>query len=114
MNKAAALLLTILTGYLLRFHAPIPPLLRDACGGMAYVLAFAILASYILPPTLSALTALAFTCLIEFLQLWHPPFLEAVRHTLPGRLLLGTTFHWSDFPPYFAGALLARYLLKRR
>lgn len=114
MPKVAALLLTILTGYLLRFHAPIPATLRDASGGIAYVLAFALLASYLLPPTLSALAALVFTCTIEFLQLGHPPFLDAARQTLPGRLILGTTFHWSDFPPYFAGALLARRLLKRR
>lgn len=113
MPKAAAILLTVLAGYLLRFHAPLPAALRDAAGGLAYVLAFALLASYLLPPTLSALAALTFTCAIEFLQLWHPPFLEALRHTLPGRLVLGTTFHWSDFPPYFAGALLARTILKR-
>ncbi|MBL8211753.1 MAG: DUF2809 domain-containing protein [Bryobacterales bacterium] len=114
MPKAAAILLTVLAGYILRFHAPIPATLRDASGGIAYVLAFALLASYLLPPTLSALAALTFTCTVEFLQLWHPPFLEAARQTLPGRLVLGTTFHWSDFPPYVAGTLLARRLLKRR
>lgn len=113
MIRAAALLLTVLAGYFLRFQAPVPEWLRDASGGIAYVIAFAILAGYWLPPTLAALAALAFTSTIEFLQLWHPPLVEALRHTLPGRFILGTTFHWSDFPPYVIGALLARTLLKR-
>ena len=47
---------------------------------------------------------LAVTCLLEVAQLWHPPFLEALRATLPGRLLLGTTFSPRDFPAYFVGA----------
>ncbi|MDA0673585.1 MAG: DUF2809 domain-containing protein, partial [Cyanobacteria bacterium] len=43
------------------------------------------------------------TCALDFLQLWQPPLLEAIRATLPGRLVLGNTFTWGDFPYYFIG-----------
>ncbi len=54
------------------------------------------------------------TCLIEVLQLWQPPFLQAIRATFIGQLFLGTTFVWWDFPHYLAGCVLTwaglRYL----
>lgn len=46
------------------------------------------------------------TCILEFLQLWHPPLLEQMRSTLVGRLLLGSTFSWWDFPHYAIGCIL--------
>ncbi|WP_392532422.1 DUF2809 domain-containing protein [Nostoc sp. C117] len=46
------------------------------------------------------------TCIIEFLQLWHPPLLNEIRTTLIGKLLLGTTFAWWDFPHYALGCVL--------
>ncbi len=52
------------------------------------------------------------TCGIEFLQLWHPDFLETVRNNFFGRTLLGTTFMWTDFWYYSLGFLLCFLLLK--
>jgi hypothetical protein len=46
------------------------------------------------------------TCIVELLQLWHPPFLTAIRATFIGKLLLGTTFAWWDFPHYLLGCVL--------
>ena len=46
------------------------------------------------------------TCAIECLQLWRPPWLEAVRATLPGAVVLGSTFDWLDFPHYVLGCIL--------
>jgi hypothetical protein len=54
-----------------------------------------------------------FTCSLEFLQLWHPPILEAWRSHILGKLLLGTTFVWWDFPHYFLGCLLGWWYLHR-
>lgn len=51
-----------------------------------------------------ALAVLAVTCLLEFLQRWHPPWLAWLRSVWIGQILLGTTFAWSDFPYYFIGA----------
>lgn len=46
---------------------------------------------------------LLITCALEFLQLWHPPLLQAIRATFIGRTLIGTTFAEWDFPHYFLG-----------
>ncbi|WP_414578573.1 DUF2809 domain-containing protein [Anabaena sp. CCY 9402-a] len=53
------------------------------------------------------------TCIIEILQLWHPPLLNQVRATLIGKLLLGTTFAWWDFPHYALGCILGWLWLKK-
>jgi hypothetical protein len=106
----ACLILTIPLGYWLRFRAPIDAAWRDRTGGALYVLVWVELIALLRPQgsvTRMVIAVLAVTCALEFLQLWHPAPLEAARATLPGRLLLGTTFDWSDFPSYFAGALLA-------
>ena len=51
------------------------------------------------------------TCGVEFLQLWQPPWLQAIRATLPGKFVLGTSFSWWDLPAYPCGCLLGVGLL---
>ena len=51
------------------------------------------------------------TCVLEFMQLWHPRILEWARLSFIGRALLGTTFTWLDFPHYIIGSILGGYLL---
>ncbi|WP_009629925.1 DUF2809 domain-containing protein [Synechocystis sp. PCC 7509] len=53
------------------------------------------------------------TCILEFLQLWHPPELQQIRATLVGRLLIGSTFSWLDFPHYAIGCILGWLWLRR-
>ncbi len=53
------------------------------------------------------------TCILEFLQLWHPPLLQQMRSTLVGRLILGTTFSWWDFFYYTVGCILGWFWLKQ-
>lgn len=55
----------------------------------------------------------AITCIIEFLQLWHLPLLEEIRATFIGKLLLGTTFVWWDFPHYLLGCILGWFWLQK-
>ena len=102
-------------GYWLRFDAPVADWLRDRSGGAAYVM-FWILAVAALKPSVSALRVavivFAATCGLEFLQLWHPAWLEAMRRTFLGRVILGTTFDWADFPPYAVGAVLGWITLR--
>ena len=97
-------------GYWLRFYAPVGEWLRDRSGGAAYVV-FWSLAVAVVKPRFSALRVAAtiffVTCGIEFSQAWHPAWLEAIRRTLPGRLILGTTFDWNDFAPYAVGFAIA-------
>ncbi len=53
------------------------------------------------------------TCILEFLQLWHPPVLQQIRATFVGRLLLGSTFSWWDFPHYVIGCILGWLWLRQ-
>ena len=58
------------------------------------------------------------TCILEFLQLWHPPFLVMIRSSFLGSALIGTTFVWLDFPHYVLGCLMGwiwlRFLSRRK
>lgn len=89
----------------------LPIQLEYWAGGVLYVmfwslLFYAIVLERISPLWTCLITTLT-TCLIEFSQLWHPPFLEEIRSYKIGYAILGTTFGWSDFPPYFLGGCLA-------
>ena len=44
---------------------------------------------------------------IELTQLYHAPWIDEVRGTRPGALVLGHDFVWSDLPCYAAGVCLA-------
>ncbi len=49
------------------------------------------------------LIALLFAFAIELSQLYHSPWLDQVRHTTAGGLILGYGFLWSDLLCYVAG-----------
>lgn len=55
---------------------------------------------------------LAFDCLGECTQLFHPPILESVRSTFIGRTLIGTGFDSHDFYYYLIGNLFAVILYR--
>ena len=89
------------------YAGPAAAWVNHSLGGVFYVLFWRLLVFWLQPrvkPWRIALAVLAVTCLLEFLQLWHPPFLEWLRSFWIGQILLGTTFAGSDFPYYFLGA----------
>ncbi len=106
-------------GYVVRFGHILPEFISDAGGGIAYEIFWILTVLAIAPRANIRLTVISVclaTCALEFLQLYQPPLLQSIRATLPGRLLLGNTFAWSDFPPYFIGSalgLLWVYYLER-
>lgn len=51
------------------------------------------------------------TSLLEFLQLWHPPFLQLIRSNFIGRTIIGTSFVPSDFVYYLIGSCLGWFIL---
>jgi hypothetical protein len=53
-----------------------------------------------------ALIAVAFAFAVEVSQLFHPPWLDALRSTRLGGWLLGFGFLWSDLACYLAGVAL--------
>ena len=87
--------------------------------GVLYEIFWILLASLFFPSKRSAnvipVYVLVITCVLEFLQLWHPSFLEVIRSFFLGSALIGTTFVWWDIPHYVLGCLIGwvwvRYLL---
>ena len=53
-----------------------------------------------------AVTALAISFAIEISQLYHAPWIDALRATVPGALVLGYGFLWSDVACYVVGVAL--------
>ncbi|MBD2018106.1 DUF2809 domain-containing protein [Microcoleus sp. FACHB-53] len=102
-----SLLIILPLGYMIRFHGATPEWMNDLFGSIAYEIFWILLIALLFPkasPLWMAIGVCLATCVVEFLQLWHPPFLEAMRATLPGRLVLGNSFTWSDFLSYFIGS----------
>lgn len=96
-------------GYVVRFYQGGQAWLSDAFGSIAYEIFWILLVVFLFPQVSLLRTAIGVclvTCGLEFLQLWQPPFLQVARDTLVGRLILGNTFSWSDFPSYFVGSVL--------
>jgi len=97
-------------GYGGRFYlSPDLEWLRNGIGNLAYECVWVFL-TLLVWPQISPLHAAIGVCLasfgIEFLQLWQPPWLQALRATLLGRLVLGNSFLWADFPQYVIGSAL--------
>lgn len=95
-------------GFLVRFSSDfLPEWLNDSLGSVAYEIFWILLVLFLYPraiPLWVAIAVFLITCGLEFLQLWQPPWLQAARTTLIGRLLLGNTFTRSDFLAYGVGS----------
>jgi hypothetical protein len=103
-----SLALIVPAGFYCKFYrGPLHVWVNDSLGGTFYV-AFWCLVVFLLWPRAASVRiaagVLVATCVLEFLQLWHPPFLEMLRSHFLGATILGTTFDWGDFPYYFLGA----------
>ena len=104
-----ALLILCAAGLLVRSrHAVSPTFLTtyfpDAAWTMAVYCGFGLL--FCRDARLHFPLALGVSFLVELSQLWHTPFLEALRSTTLGGLVLGYGFLWSDLVCYAVGALL--------
>lgn len=106
-----ALLVSLLVitpaGYLVRFVGGGRAYWNDLLGAIAYEIFWVLLFLLIFPRTSVARVAIGVclvTCAMEFLQLWQAPFLKAMQATFLGRMVLGSTFNWADFPSYFIGS----------
>jgi hypothetical protein len=117
LQIAFSLVVIVPLGFATKFYAGLgAEWTQGASGGVLYELFWCLVFQFLLPrahPSVISLAVLTGTCALEFLQLWHPPFLEALRGNFLGRTLLGDTFAWSDFPHYFAGSALGWWWLRR-
>ena len=118
-QATALLLLVAALGVGTKFYSgPFASWVVGSAGGVLYEVFWVLLAAHVaaffgLPLKLRSLVAAVFvaTCAIEFAQLWHPPWLEALRASFLGHALLGTTFSWVDFPHYGVGCVIGGALV---
>ena len=50
--------------------------------------------------------ALVISFLVEFSQLYHTPWIDGIRSTTPGHLVLGSAFGWVDLVAYAVGVAI--------
>ena len=89
---------------------------RDFGGDALYQIALMLVAVLVRPTWRVGRVAWAsfgYSCLVEVSQLARTPWLDQVRETIFGRLVLGSTFAWADFG-YFAGGSFVGWLVLRR
>lgn len=102
-----SILIIVPLGFYAKFYrGPAAFWVNNSLGGLFYEIFWCLALFLFLPqvkPWKIAAGVFVVTCLLECLQLWHPPFLEAVRSVFIGRALIGTDFTWSDFMYYLAG-----------
>lgn len=107
MHYAVGMIVVTGTGLLWRSGLiPLPAFLSKYGGDALWALAVFCVVGLVLPrkPTgYVAIIALGCAWAVEFLQLYHAPWIEGVRATRLGRLALGTTFHSPDLLAYLVG-----------
>lgn len=114
-KKLLLIFITVLTGFGLKFYAgPGSEWAQNYGAGVFYVVFWILVFSSLRPfsekPFQISLIVFVLTCALEFLQLWHLPWLERIRGNFFGRALIGSDFSWLDFPHYLVGAVIG-YLL---
>lgn len=90
-------------------HLPFPLWLRKYGADALWALLVYLLVRFPAPkarPITSAAIAFGFAVLIEFTQLYHAPWIDALRATRLGALILGSVFNWPDLVAYAAGSLI--------
>jgi hypothetical protein len=100
----------VVAGYSSRkFAAHLPTFLADYTGDTLWALMVYIGTGFLFPemrPIRVAAIALAFSFLIELSQLYQAPWINAVRQTTLGGLVLGYGFLWSDLVCYACGVMI--------
>lgn len=125
LPKANIRLLTILSliivtplGFLSKFYkGPLDWWFNDYGGGVLYEIFWCLFVFMLIPKRQAVIKipiwVFIVTCILEILQLWQPLFLQQIRATFWGRMFLGTTFVWWDFPHYVIGCLIGWLWLQK-
>ena len=116
------LMLTVIAAGLLsrRFPQFVPTALGQSPGDALWALMVFLGLGCLCPRAATgtlALAALGFSFAVEFSQLYHAPWIDAVRATRLGHLALGQGFLWTDLVAYTVGVALgavAEWLVMRR
>jgi len=111
-----SIIIIVPVGLYTKFYSgPLADWVHSSLGGILYVIFWSLFIFLFLPatnPFRIAIIVFLATCLIEFLQLWHPEFLETIRGYFIGRTILGNSFSWWDMLHYGIGLVLSAILLR--
>lgn len=93
-----------------RFRGVLPAFVGEYAGDVLWAAMVFLLAAAVWPGASTrrvATGAAAFSLAVELGQLYHAPWIEGVRHTRLGGLVLGFGFLWSDLVCYAVGVTLS-------
>jgi hypothetical protein len=96
-----------------RYGDHLPGFIADYAGDTLWAVAAFLAIGLVLPRASTwvvAGLALLVSLAVELSQLYHAPWIDSMRSTTVGGLLLGFTFLWSDLACYAVGVGLACYL----
>jgi len=98
-------ILTIIIGLLSRHYSFIPLFIGDVLWALMvyFITRFLFVKASI---NMAVIYSLLFCYTIEFSQLYKAPWMDNIRHTLFGRLVLGETFLWGDLLSYTVGIVI--------
>jgi hypothetical protein len=109
-------IITIILGLLSRHIAGIPLFIGDILWATMIYFGFRFLFIY-KSVKFIIIASLLFCYAIEFSQLYQAPWINNIRHTVIGGLVLGEAFLWGDLLSYTVGVALAvlveRLIIKR-
>lgn len=112
-----SLLIIVPIGFCAKFYSgPGADWVNNSLGGVFYEIFWCLVIFFFFQegnPSYIAFIVLIVTCILEFLQLWHPFLLEFLRSYFIGGVILGTSFTWSDFPYYFIGSAIGWFWIIR-
>jgi len=87
----------------------LPAFLAEYAGDTLWALMLFLLVSTLLagrPIAMRATISLALAFLVEISQLYHVPWIDAIRQTTLGGLVLGFGFLWTDLVCYSIGVMI--------
>ncbi len=101
---ACLVLLTIIAGLISREISEIPLWIGDALWALMIFWGIAMLFPRLKLISLTIVSILVCYA-VETTQLYQAEWINSIRKTLPGRLILGQGFLWSDLVAYAAGVI---------
>lgn len=112
--RVAIIIITIILGLGSRYYSRYLPKWINLYFGdflWAFMMFFIIAIIFRNSSTLKILvTALVYCYLIEISQIYHSPWIDNIRGTIVGHLILGRGFLWSDLLLYTIGILTASFI----
>ena len=92
-----------------RYQAVLPKFVGEYAGDTLWALMLSLLVSALLAGrtvTYRATISLVLAFLVEISQLYHAPWIDSIRNTTLGGLVLGFGFLWTDLVCYTVGIII--------